>query len=170
MRIRFVDFKMHMLVCCSMLVKIMYLYLNFVLLLIRKKLYMIGLSSMIIISVCMIWNLFRANAKLFFFFGLSCYSISNYFCLSIVPFKFSINYICFWPNSFGICSMLITNLTSNESKMITKSSLEKISNFLQISWIFAGLTFEEDFRIHQMIVMKENMLHQVLEHFNKVPR
>ena len=108
MRIRFVDFKMHMLVCCSMLIKIMYLYLNFVLLLIRKKLYMIGLSSMIIISVCMIWNLFRANAKLFFFFGLSCYSISNYFCLSIVPFKFSINYICFWPNSFWICSMLIT--------------------------------------------------------------
>ena len=107
---------------------------------------------------------------LYFFVFLSRYYKSFLFQTSFHLHLCSINYICFWPNSFGICSMLITNLTSNESKMITKSSLEKISNFLQISWIFAGLTFEEDFRIHQMIVMKENMLHQVLEHFNKVPR
>jgi hypothetical protein len=32
------------------------------------------------------------------------------------------------------------------------------------------LTVEEDFRIHQLIIMKENMLYNVHEYLNKLPR
>jgi hypothetical protein len=41
---------------------------------------------------------------------------------------------------------------------------------LVIAYYFADLTFEEEFKIQQLVVMRENMFYKTFEHFTKMPR